>query len=130
MPMVRPLRFVAVSGFLIAAALSVTATSNLNLSKSNLYRLTSNADIVTVAQAQAMLAELDGLGPMDEATMKLWLTANSRRFGIRPERIKRTVFLPAGKVGKEAVIILLSNPADEAKALASTVKSSKSKSSD
>ncbi len=123
-------QFGVITGFLLAAVAALAATSNLNLSKSNIYRLTYDANILTEAQAKAMLAELDTLGPFDEAKMKTWLPANFRRFGIKPELVKKIVLLPPGKAGREAAIILLADPADEAKALASTVKSSKSNSSD
>jgi hypothetical protein len=127
----RAERCSAITAFLVAAAVTVSAaTSNLNLSKSNLYRLTYHANLLTEAQAKAILAELDTLGPMDEARMKMWLPANFRRFGIKAVLVKKVVILPPGQAGKEAAIILLSDPADEAKALATTVKSSKSNSSE
>ena len=108
----------AVAVFLLGAALALSAaTSNLNLSKSNIYRMTYHANIATEAQAKAMLAELDALGPMDAERLKQWLPANFKRFGIEPRRVKKTLVLPAGQVGQEAAIILLSDPTDEAKAL-------------
>ena len=124
-------RLGALAGVLAAVALTAAAaTSNLNLSKSNLYRLTYHANLLTDAQAKAMLAELDRLGPMDEARLKQWLPANFRRFGVRPELVKKMVILAPGTAGREAAIILLSDPADEALAMSTTVKSSKSNSSD
>ena len=124
-------RLGALAGVLAAAALTAAAaTSNLNLSKSNLYRLTYHANLLTDAQARSLLAELDRLGPMDEARLKQWLPANFRRFGIKPDLVKKMVILPPGQAGREAAILLLSDPADEAKAMATTVKSSKSNSSD
>lgn len=69
-----------------------------------------------------MLAELDALGPMDAERLKQWLPANFKRFGIEPRRVKKTLVLPAGQVGQEAAIILLSDPADEAKALETTAQ--------
>ena len=124
-------RLGALAGVLAAAALTAAAaTSNLNLSKSNLYRLTYHANLLTDAQAKAMLSELDRLGPMDEARLKQWLPANFRRFGVKPELVRKMVILPPGQAGRESAILLLSDPADEAKAMATTVKSSKSNSSD
>ena len=123
-------RLGAMAGLLLAVVTASAATSNLNLSKSNFYRLTYHANLLPEAQAKAMLAELDRLGPMDEARMKTWLPANFRRFGIKPELVKKMVILPPGQAGKETAILLLSNPADEAQAMAATVKSSKSNSSD
>lgn len=126
----RGMRLIAIAGFLFTIASPSAGTSNLNLSKSNLYRLTCSTDLVSSAQAAAMLADLDKLGLTDEARLKLWLPANFRRFGIAPERVKKLLILPAGKVAPQTTIILLTDPADEARAIATTVKSSKSNSSD
>lgn len=121
----------AIVGVVLAAALTVSeAASNLNLSKSNINRLTYSTGILTATQAKAMLDDLDAIGTMDEEQTKQWLAASYRRFRINPDLIKKTIILPAGAVCREAVIILLSNPADEQQALATTVKSSKSNSSE
>ena len=48
------------------ASLAFAAT-NLNTSRSNIYRLTYPTDPVTHDQAQALLAELDKMGAADEA---------------------------------------------------------------
>jgi len=106
------------------------ASINLNSSRSNVYRLTYPSDLVTPAQAKAILAELDKLGPADEAKLKQWLPANFKRFGIAGDRIKKLIVLPRDKEMKEIGIILLTKPEDEAAAIAVTVKSSKSNSSD
>ncbi len=113
---------------LIAAA--AWATSNLNLSKSNFYRVTYASDLASPAQVKAMLTELDKMGPVDEAKLKQWLLANFKRLGIAGDRVKKLVILPRGKEMKEIGIILLTTPEDEAAAVAATVKSSKSNSSD
>jgi hypothetical protein len=121
--MTMPPRVGAAAVFLLGAAMAVSAaTSNLNLSKSNIYRLTYDATIVSEAQVKAMLAELDSLGPMDAERLKQWLPANFKRFGIEPRLVKKTLVLPPGQAGREAAIILLSNPADEAKALATAAQ--------
>jgi hypothetical protein len=106
------------------------ASINLNSSRSNVYRLTYPSDLVTPAQAKAILAELDKMGPADEAKLKQWLPANFKRFGIVGDRIKKLIVLPRGKEMKEIGIILLTRPEDEPAAIAVTVKSSKSNSSD
>lgn len=106
------------------------ASSNLNSSRSNTFRLTYPSDLVNRDQAKAILAELDKMGPADEAKLKHWLAANFKRFGIASERIKKLIVLPRGKEMKEIGIILLTRPEDEAAAIAVTVKSSKSNSSD
>ncbi|THD10345.1 hypothetical protein B1806_08945 [Metallibacterium scheffleri] len=106
------------------------AASNLNLSKSNIYRLTYSSELAGPIQVQAMLAELDQMGPADVAKLKLWLPANFKRFGIAGERIRKIVVLPRGRSMKETGIVLLTQPDDEAAAIAVTVKSSKSNVSD
>ena len=119
------------------AALAVTLTvtlawsaTNLNSSKSNVYRLTYPTDLVSATQVKAMLAELDSLGPADEARLKQWLAANFKRFGIAPDRVKKVVVLPRSREMKEIGIVLLTRVEDEAAAVATTVKGSKSNSDD
>jgi hypothetical protein len=46
-------------------------------------------DLVSQDQATAMLAELDKLGPVEEAKLKQWLAANFKRFGIQETRVKK-----------------------------------------
>lgn len=123
-------KLVFVAGLLVATVSAVQAAANLNMSKSNIYRLTYTADLTTVDQAKALLADLDKLGPPNQARLKQWLPANFKRFGISPEHVKKMVILPAGKAGNLTAILLLTNPADEAEAIAVTVKSSKSNSSE
>lgn len=118
-----------VSAVLLITALASAAT-NLNSSRSNIYRLTCPTDLVSQDQAKALLAELDKIGPADEARLKQWLAANFKRLGIASERVKKVVILPRSRELKEIAVILLTNPADEAAAIAATVKSSKSNSSD
>jgi len=114
---------------LLIAALA-WASINLNSSRSNIYRLTYPNDLASPAQVKAILAELDKMGPADEAKLKRWLAANFKRFGIAGDRVKKLIVLPRGKEMKEIGIILLTKPEDEAAAIAVTVKSSKSNSSD
>ena len=116
-----------------ASLLGVTvgwAASNFNSSKSNVYRLTYPSDLVSRDQAQALLAELDKMGPADQARLKQWLPANFKRFGIAGDRVKKLIVLPRGNELRETAIILLTKPEDEAAAMATTVKSSKSNSQD
>ena len=113
---------------LIAAA--AWASTNLNSSRSNIYRLTYPSDLASPAQVKAILAELDKMGPADEAKLKQWLPANFKRFGIAGDRIKKLIVLPRGREMKDIGIILLTKPEDEAAAIAVTVKSSKSNSSE
>ncbi len=108
----------------------VGAASNLNSSKSNIYRLTYPSELASPVQVQAMLAELDRMGPADAAQLKQWLPANFRRFGIAGDRIKKVIILPRDRTMKETGIVLLTRPEDEAAAIAVTVKSSKSNTSE
>ena len=114
----------------VFVAALVAAATNLNSSRSNIYRLIYPSDLVSRDQAQALLTELDKIGPADEARLKQWLPANFKRFGIVGDRVKKLVILPRDKERKEIAIILLTKPEDEAAAIAVTVKSSKSNSSD
>ena len=118
-----------VLAFLLIAA-AAWASINLNSSRSNIYRLTYPSDLASSAQAKAILADLDKMGPVDEAKLKQWLAANFKRFGIAGERIKKVIVLPRSSEMREIGIILLTKPEDEAAAIAVTVKSSKSNSSD
>ena len=111
-------------------ATAAWASINLNSSRSNIYRLTYPSDLASPAQVKAILADLDKMGPVDEAKLKQWLPANFKRFGIAGDRIKKLIVLPRGKEMKEIGIILLTKPEDEAAAIAVTVKSSKSNSSE
>jgi hypothetical protein len=85
----------AISAALLLVLSSSWAATNLNTSRSNIYRMVW-ADNVGLSQAQAtaMLAELDKLGPADEAKLKQWLPANFKRFGIQEARVKKVfIFL-------------------------------------
>jgi hypothetical protein len=127
----RPRLVLGTATVLVVAALSLAwAATNLNSSRSNIYRLTYPTDLVSPAQAKALLADLDRLGPADDARLKQWLAANFKRHGIAADRVKKIVILPKSRDLKEITIILLTNPTDEAQAVATTVKSSKSNTSD
>jgi len=118
----------------VLASLLIAATASssiaLNSSRSNTYRLTCSGDLASPTQVKAILAELDKMGPTDEAKLKQWLPANFKRFGIAGDRVKKLIVLPRSKDMKEIGIILLTRPEDEAAAIAVTVKSAKSNSSD
>jgi hypothetical protein len=120
--------FCVLASLLFAA--TAWAATNLNSSRSNIYRLTYPSDLASPAQAKAILAELDKMGPADEAKLKQWLPANFKRLGIAGDHIKKIIVLPRGKEMREIGIILLTKPEDEAVAIAVTVKSSKSNSSE
>lgn len=84
-----------VLSFLLIAA-AAWASIALNSSRSNIYRLTYPSDVASPAQVKAILAELDKMGPVDEAKLKQWLPANFKRFGIAGDRIKKLIVLPRG----------------------------------
>ena len=106
------------------------AAANLNLSKSNIYRLTYPSELASPVQVQAMLVELDKMGSADAARLKQWLPANFRRFGIAGDQVKKVIILPRDRAMKETGIVLLTRPEDEAAAIAVTVKGSKSNTSE
>ena len=78
-------------GLCLAQKPPVPMTSNLNLSKSNINRLIYPAPLLTAANAQRLLAELDKINDPDEAGLKTWLAANFKRFGIQQEQVKQIV---------------------------------------
>ena len=103
--------------FLVAAITSLLATmasiswaaTNLSSSRSNNYRVVYSADGMTSTQAAALGAELDKMPRVDEAAVrktlqKLFIPTNFKKIGIRP--------------GKPITIILLTDPADWAQAIA------------
>jgi len=116
--MKRLLALSAVTSLLVAVGLMAWAGSNLNSSRSNVYRMVHDTTAVTPAQATAILAELDKIGPTDEATLKRWLPANFKKHGVQADRIKKIVIRPADKMRKQTTILLLTNLADEPQAIA------------
>jgi hypothetical protein len=123
--MKRGAALIAISGLLLLTTTSSPAASNLNSSRSNLYRLTYPTDLVSGAQAKAILVDLDRLGPADEAKLKRWLAANFKRHGIAADRVKKIVILPKSKELREIAIILLTDPADESQAAAAALRVSR-----
>lgn len=108
----------AITGLLVAITSICFAATNLNSSRSNIYRVTYDTEVVSPAQASALLADLDKLGPADEATLKRWLPATFKKHGVQADRIKKIVVLPASNTRKTITIIFVRNPADEAQAIA------------
>ena len=89
------------------------ASINLNSSRSNTYRLIYPSDLISQAQANAILAELNKAGKTVVASQ---VTEIMKKHGVRAEAVKKIVILPADKTRKVTAIILLTNPADEAQA--------------
>lgn len=117
----KPARLVSTTLAALLLATTAWSASNLNLSKSNLYRLTYPTDLVSAEQAQQLLAALDTMGPADEARLKQWLPANFKRFGIAGDRVVKVIILPRSREMKQVGVILLTRPEDEAAALATSV---------
>ena len=115
---------VVITGLLVAMVLVAWATINLNSSKSNAYRVYYPADGMTSAQAAALLADLEKLGRADERAVRGILTKLGVKICCGKGCINHI------KVLKGNTILVLENAADEAQAIAVTVKGSKSNSSD
>jgi len=95
-----------------------SAMSNLNSSRSNNYRVIYDTTVLSPSQASALLAELDKLGPADEAKLKQWLPANFKKHGIDGGQIKKIIVRPASAGRTSISIIFLKDHADEAQAIA------------
>ncbi|MDD5542286.1 MAG: hypothetical protein PHX83_03860 [Acidobacteriia bacterium] len=89
------------------------ASISLNSSRSNVYRLFFPPDLVTQAQAAAILAALDKAGKSVAAGQ---VTEIMKTHGVRAEAIKKILILPPDKTHKEITIILLKDPGDETQA--------------
>lgn len=113
---------------IVMASLFVTTAAfagPVNTSKSNSFRLTYHADIMTADQAKMLLAELENLGRSDPQTVKKWLPANFKRLGIDGSRVNKIdAFVVKGR--KEMGILVLSDANDEEEARASNLNSSRS----
>lgn len=97
---------------LLALGSMAWAATNLNSSKSNIYRITHDMT-VTPAQAAAIGAELDKLGPgANEATVRTLL----QKHGVNLSLIRLIRIIPAGEIDRLQTILILTNPADEAQA--------------
>jgi len=113
-------KFVAGSVFvlLMLTGLISLAASNLNLSKSNINRLVYPTDTVSQAQAAAILADLDS-AMQSGARVNLQAAVGEalKKQGL-DTKIKKMIIKPASAAGQLNTIIILSNPADEAQAIA------------
>ena len=101
---------------LVAMASICFAATNLNSSRSNIYRLVYDPTVVTASQAAATLKELDKIGPgVNEATLKQILSRN----GVNISLIKMIRIIPATQRPEGIpAILLLKQPADEGQAIA------------
>jgi hypothetical protein len=106
----------AISGLLLTMPSRSSASINYNSSKSNSgnFVVSYNPDVVTQAQAKAILDDLDkkGQGAVDESTVKFIMHAH----GVLQGKIKK-IIIESGKSGQKRVtILLLADPAEEAQA--------------
>ncbi|OGE22505.1 MAG: hypothetical protein A3J42_01395 [Candidatus Dadabacteria bacterium RIFCSPHIGHO2_12_FULL_53_21] len=101
------------------AVLISHAATNLNSSKSNVYRLIYPTDAVSPAQAAAILADLDAATQQSQGRINLEGAVSQAltKQGLGTQ-IKKTIIKPASAAGQLTTIIILSNPADEAQAIA------------
>ncbi len=108
-----------VTSLLLITALSTLAATNLNSSRSNIYRLIYPSEVVTSSQATSILTDLETATQQSQGRVNLEGTVNQllTKYGIMTQ-IKKVIILPADATHVQTRIILLSNPADEAQALA------------
>jgi hypothetical protein len=89
----RLLIFVAIATLTLAMLSPSWAATNLNSSRSNIYRMVYDANVVSDAQATALLKELNKIGSADEKKLKLWLPPTFKRLGIEAARVKKISIL-------------------------------------
>lgn len=108
----------AAAVLILAMASQAEAASNLNLSKSNYFRLTCPTGLVTPAQAAALLADLDKTPALDDVKLQQTIKEALSKRGTDPARVKKILIRPAGN-GKRSIILLDSvKPEDERAAIA------------
>ena len=93
--MKRLLTLSAIASLLVMMLSVSYAASNLNLSKSNINRLVYPTDLVSEAQANAILAELDKGGRTVGAGQ---VTEIIKRHGVQTDRVKKIVCPPISRV--------------------------------
>src|SRR3972149_6321591 len=96
----------------LVALVSISwAATNLNSSRSNIYRMVYDTTAVTSRQAAAVLKKLDEIGPeANEATIRRLL----QQRGVNLSLIKKIAVSSDGK--GNPCILILRNPAHEAAA--------------
>jgi hypothetical protein len=105
-----------ICGLLLAMPSPCSAGVNYNSSKSNTgnFVLTYSPDVVSGAQAAAILGDLDKTGAqvMDETTLRGILKTH----GVRNDHIRKIIIEPVKSGRQDGAIFLLENPRDEAQA--------------
>lgn len=104
---------------LFTAVVASQAATNLNSSRSNIYRLIYPTDVVTASQATSILTDLEAATKRSQERINLEETVNQLlpKYGLQSQ-IKKIIIKPASAAGQLTTIIILSNPADEAQAIA------------
>ena len=103
---------------LVAVSPVSWANSNINSSRSNVYRFVCPGQVVTPAQSAAVLKALDQVGPaVTEAKLRDILSKQ----GINLSLIKKIEIIPAAQRNEKIpAILLLADPGDLPAALAAT----------
>jgi len=104
----------AITGLLVAMTSICLAATNLNSSRSNIYRLTYDTTAVTPAQATLILKDLDAIGRVEEAKVRQLLRAR----GINAPNLIIRIVPAEQRREKIPAILLLTRPGDEAAAIA------------
>ena len=76
-------------GQMFSQKIPTAQTANLNLSKSNINRLIYPPTLISQANAQLLVDELEKAGVMDVERQKTWLASNFRKFGIDSAQVKQ-----------------------------------------
>src|SRR5438105_375875 len=100
------------TSLLVTMASISYATSNLNLSKSNVNRVIYDTNLVSAAEAAAILAALDQMHPTGAVTEATVQTVLRKHLGNRYGSIQKLIVQPAAGPGKLSSIIILTNPGD------------------
>ena len=110
---------ITVVSLLLLPVFSTLAATNLNSSRSNNYRLIYPSDVVSSSQATAILSELESTTQQGQNRVNLEGVVNQllTKNGLMTQ-IKKVIIQPADETHSQTRIILLSNPDDEAQALA------------
>ena len=102
----------AIIGLFVATTSICFAATNLNSSRSNIYRLVYDPTLVTASQAAAALADLDKIGRVKGAFAETRLLGILKKHGVQVGNIKKIV------TREDGTIVLLKNPADLPQAIA------------
>ena len=105
----------AITVLLVAMVSNSWAATNLNSSRSNIYRVTYDLTAVSSAQAAAISKELDKIGPgVNEATVRTLL----QKKGVNSPNLLIRIIPAAQRGEKIPAILLLTKPEDGPAAIA------------